>query len=91
MYYPLHQGKNAKRQDHKQQKGGSVNVYLWGAVIDPSKLHIRVEDHQQFKDVCLVTLRVNICYPQLSGVPYMYVLAQAAKWENGDVKLAYLK
>lgn len=80
-----------KSKSTNNKKGGSVNVYLWGAVIDPSKLHLRVKDHQQFKDVCLVTLRVNICYPQLSGARYMYVLAQAAKWENGDVKLAYLK
>lgn len=70
LYYPLHQDKNAKTQDHRQRKGGSDNVSLWRAVIDPSKLHLQVEDHPKFKDVCLVTLG-----PVIASLP----------WEKAEV------
>ena len=58
LYYPLHQEKDEK---------GSVDVYLWRAVIDPSKLRIQVEDHPQFKGVCLVKTEVKMT-PRRPGV-----------------------
>lgn len=70
LYYPLHQNKNAKKQDQRQRKGGSTNVYLWEAVIDPSKLHLQVEDHPQFKDVCLVSFGNPQRVKELESLPW---------------------
>ena len=67
LYYPLHQEKDEKKKNQRQRKRGSVEVYLWRAVIDPSKLRIQVEDHPQFKGVCLVKTEVKMT-PRRPGV-----------------------
>ena len=66
LYYPLHQEKDTKKWNQRQRKRGSVDVYLWKAVIDPSKL--QVEDHPQFKGVCLVKTDGKISSPRCPGV-----------------------
>ena len=66
LYYPLHQEKDTKKWNQRQRKGASVDVYLWKAVIDPSKL--QVEDHPQFKGVCLVKTEGKITSPRCPGV-----------------------
>ena len=66
LYYPLHQEKDTKKWNQRQRKRGSVDVYLWKAVIDPSKL--QVEDHPQFKGVCLVKTDGKITSPRCPGV-----------------------
>ncbi|RMX54290.1 hypothetical protein pdam_00011979, partial [Pocillopora damicornis] len=86
LYYPLHQEKDTKKWNQRQRKRGSVDVYLWKAVIDPSKL--QVEDHPQFKGVCLVKTDGKITSPRCPGKAHNSLQLHKdldLEWEKAEV------
>ena len=73
LYYPLHQEKDAKKKNQRRRKQSSVDVCLWRAVVDPSKLRIQ-EDHPQFKGVFFVKTDGKITSPRLEVMLHSFYL-----------------